>query len=307
MNLIDDLVNKVQVLNTEKDYWFVRTSSGLFFETFYNEDFIGIGWNEITYDDLKNKPDHEVKSKIAKLYKFDLTNKKGKRKTSGVYNKLISFLNLKKGDLIIIPSVGSSRLAFGEIEEDNIYIENNSTSICQYRKRRKIKWLTVENTNSLNPIFYQIKKSRHSISSVNKYQSYIDSVTNNFFYKGDKTHLVVDIKTQKDINVIPLSDLLKEIHQLALSINNQLDLEEDINNASIKLNLQSPGKIEFIYPKGKALVLAITLLSIYNCTDPSKHPKNKDEVNTLYEQNVNELKSLDEKLVYLEAEDLSKY
>lgn len=302
MSLIDEIVEKVQVLSEDKNYWFVRSASGRFFETFVNESFIGIGWNEISYEDLTTKKPTEVKEKISKLYKIDTSIRKGKSKVTNIYNKLKSFIGLKKGDLIIVPSVSSSRLAFGEIIEDFIYIENDKLEECTYRKRRKIKWITVKNINNLNPIFYQIKKSRHSISSVNKYQSHIDAVTNELFFKDDKTHLVFDIKKQDNINVTSLVGFLDEIHSLSQSINLNLNLKEDIDGASVKLNLQSPGKIEFIYPKGKSLVLALTLISIFSCSDPDNHPQNTGDIKALYETNKVKLDSIDKKLLSLEAE-----
>lgn len=302
MSLIDDLVDKVQVLSLDKNYWFVRTSSGDFFDTFVNNNFIGIGWNEITYADLTKKDDFEIRQKISRVNKIDLNTSKGKSKVSNIHNKLKAFINLKKGDLIIIPSRSSSRLAFGEIKEDSIFIDDKNSNDCLYHKRREINWITTKTTTRLNPIFYQIKKSRHSISSVNKYQSYIDAVTNDIFFKDDSTHLIVDIKKQQDINIIALTGFLSGIHNLSSEINSKMNFNENIDGASIKLSLNSPGKIEFIYPRGRALVLAITLLSIYNCTDPENHPKNKGEVKILYEDNKSKLDSIDKKLLSLEAE-----
>jgi|GEM_PF-4710568 hypothetical protein len=40
-------------LEPEKEYWFVRTDSGTYYDTFKENNFIALGWNNITVRDIK--------------------------------------------------------------------------------------------------------------------------------------------------------------------------------------------------------------------------------------------------------------
>ena len=43
------------VINDDRKYWLVRTKGGRFFDEFYFEGYIAIGWNIITQNQLKPK------------------------------------------------------------------------------------------------------------------------------------------------------------------------------------------------------------------------------------------------------------
>lgn len=268
--IFQDLVNHVNEMNIEKGYWFVRTDSGIYFDTFVKNNFIGIGWNQITIEDITHstKAGNEVKSKIAATENIDIELSKGKGKATSIFNKLMRFNSLKKGDLVIIPSRNSSRYAFGVIQDSNIFSDIDNSHNCEYYKRKSVKWLSVEHVDKLDPIFYQIKITRHAISDIRKYANYIDNVTNSLYFKAGFGHFVLDIKTQKGINVITLIELVKSIQSLSEIINNTYDLNEDIDQNSIKLNLQSPGLIEFKLPIGKTLTILAAVLIMASCDNP---------------------------------------
>ncbi len=268
--LTDNLIDRISIIEPERKYFFVRTDSGLNFEEFYTKGFIGIGWNFITLSDLTKLSPIQIKSKIGKNLTddIDLETSKGKSKATGIYTKLIRFKSLKKGDFIVIPSAGSSRLAFGVIQDHKIYIQNKNLGKCSYYKRRKVKWLEVKNQSELDPIFYRIKTSRHSISDVSKYGDYIDFVTNTLYIKDDKAHFVFDIKTTDEINVTLLLNLMESIQTITSGLNEHFNLGENINDNTVRLNLQSPGKVTFKLGVKIAAVFA-AILSLHTCAPNS--------------------------------------
>jgi len=277
----EQLFNSVTEIKPSKGYWFVRTDSGQHFEEFYREGFIGMGWNYITVNDIKNLSVSAFKDKIAINEKLDMSIKKSKGKVTAIYNKIIRFQQLKKGDLVIIPSHGSSRFAFGIIEDS--IIENDPKGNCNYRKRRKVTWLESKTLGALDPIFYKITASQHAISSVKKYQNYIDSETQNLYIKDGFGHFVFDIESKDDINVDSLIEFIDSVRRLTEEINLDFSFDEDISKTTIKLNLQSPGKINFKSPVGKSLVILAAVLAISNgCTiDSNKLPANaKSQIDT---------------------------
>lgn len=256
------IVNKVEEIDVQKRYWFVRTDNGQYFQHYYDNGFIAIGWNYITINDLQqsSQAGTEIKLKVAQHSGLDIGNNAiDKRKATSIYNKLRAFRELRTGDLIIIPSHSSQRLAFGYIV-DNILYSNIDDPECDFYKRRKVNWIENKDIDELDKIFYQIRVSRHTISSVKKYESYIDKVVQTLFMKDGYSHYVMDLATNDDINFKTLLELINRINEITEKLNDDFHLGEDLNNNSIKLNLQSPGKIEFKFLNGKSLILLATLL-----------------------------------------------
>ena len=265
---IDNLVEQVKEINVKTDYWFVRTDNGKYFETFYKNGFIAVGWNNVTIEELKNgNKDETVRKKIFKAEKLEVENPASKSKVTGIINKLNNFVNLKKGDIIIIPSENSYSFAFGIVESSSVYIDNEKSFECDFYKRKKVKWLERKPLSELDPNFFRMKTSRHTISKIDDYSEFIDSVINSLYMKNDNTHFVLDIKTTDDINVVSLLSLIQNIQQLVNNINDDFELDEKINHNSIRLNLQSPGKIEFKLLVGKSLITLATILSLTCCKD----------------------------------------
>lgn len=264
--MFENLTERFDNLALDKNYWFIRTSKGKNWEAFTNGGFIGIGWNYITAQDLRDSTEVEIRAKIAlnernnKGELYDSTSKNGKTKITSVYNKIRKFEALEEGDLIVIPSRNSEFLSFGFVADAEIY--NDFVDLdCEFFKRRRINWIVTKGLFELDPIFYKIIFSMHAISSLNGYASYIDKVVSHIFVKGDRSHLVMDIRKQEDINMDALTGLMASMKELTAEINNQFQLGEDLSNSSVKLNVQSPGAIEFIYNQGRSILIASILLA----------------------------------------------
>lgn len=257
-NLLEVINDFIPEINNKRKYWFVRTDSGHNFESFLKGKYIGIGWNDISLFDITNRSAgaDQLKAKIAKSEKLDLKLSKGKGSATSIANKLIRFTDsLKKGDLIIIPSSSSSRIAFGEIKESKVYIENNPTDGCTYYKRKKVEWLDVKNLKELDPIFYQIIQSRHAISSIDKYDSYLDKNVKTFFKKGDNSHFIININTKKNIPVFTLFETWTELIRLSEEFANQENVEFDAKDIIAKINVQSPGDVELVVNSVQTIVI----------------------------------------------------
>lgn len=295
--IIKDLIEQVNQVEEGKGYWFVRTDSGLHYETYFKNGFIGIGWNYITIEDLIKKSETDIKTKIAKRNNLDLEITKSKSKVTSVYTKLKRFQELKKGDLVIIPSYGSSRYGFGIIDDNRMYSDLERSHECEYYKRRKVRWLTEKHISNLDPIFHLVKVSRHAISDISRYANYIDNVTNSLYVKQDFGHYVLDITTNNDISVNDLIDLVQTIKSLSIEINKYFEFEESIDETFIRLNLQSPGKVEF-KQKAKATIITLAMvLSLVSCGSDSNTSRmseeEKNELNGFIELNREKLQQID--------------
>ena len=137
---------------------------------------------------------------------------------------------------------------------------NTNDPNCPFVKRRRIHWVEERDIDQLDKIFYQIRISRHTISNLSSYDAYIDKIVKTLFLKNGFSHYVLDLQTDDDINFNTLLKLINNIRELTQELNTEFNLQEDLDANSIKLNLQSRGKIEFKFLSGKSLILLATLL-----------------------------------------------
>lgn len=264
--MFENLTERFDNLEIDKNYWFIRSSKGKNFDSFTKGGFIGIGWNYITAQDLRERTEAEIRVKIGANERnnrnelYDPASTKGKSKITQIYNKMRKFEALQEGDLVVVPSRSSEYLAFGFISDSEIYNEFGDLE-CDFFKRRRVNWIVIKGLFELDPIFYKIIFSMHAISSLNGYAPYIDKVVSHIFVKGDRSHLVMDIRKQEDINMDALTGLMSSMKELTAEINREFQLAEDLNNSAVKLNVQSPGAIEFIYNQGRSILIASILLA----------------------------------------------
>lgn len=261
---VSEIIRRVDKLNTESNYWFVRTDYGKWFESFIEGNYIAIGWEYITLYEITNSKEETLKRKIAKHdEKIDLSTRKGKAKATTILNKLKAFVELKKDDIVIIPSRNSDRLAFGRIIEDKCF---EAEKAREFIKRRKVEWYEIKYMYDINAIFYQVKSNQHTISNINRFAPHIDRVIGNLFKKGDNTHYVLNIEKTDDVNFDDLRKLMDNIKILINNINTDFGFNENSDDFYIKINLQSKGVLELI-KKGKSLAILAYLLHLASCED----------------------------------------
>lgn len=301
---IKQLIQSVKEIPAQRGYFFVRTDGGKYHLDYIEHDYIAIGWNEIHAQDLKGmtKLGNEVKSKIQGMLERespDWSQRKLKSNTTGVFTKLLRFKNLKKGDLVIIPNSSSMYLSFGIIQDDDIYTETDKHMLayCPFEKRRAVKWIETKSIWDLDPIFHQIIKSWHSIFNVKKYEHYIDNATETLYIKNGYTHFVLNINTHADIDIKNLLKLINTVNELNQEINQKINLPDESNDIAIRLNLQSPGRIEF-KSMGKALILCGLLFS--QCA--SNNQKEENDVNNILNVDTKKLEEIDESIRDLEID-----
>lgn len=264
--MFEDITRISDNIGNNRNYYFIRTSKGVNFNSFLNGGFIGVNWNYITTQDLRDKTELEIKAKIARLEPnnrggvgYDIATREGKQKVTSIYNKIIRFKELNKGDIVVIPSSGSEFLAFGYIDDDGIYNEFEDNT-CDWHKRRRVNWITTERLSDLDSMFYKIVYAKHAISRLNDYSNYIDKVLSSAFVKDNVSHLVLNVRGNHEIDDDALINLMSNIKELTSLLNNDLNLH-DLNQSSIRLNVQSPGTIEFLYRQSKSLLLAALMLA----------------------------------------------
>lgn len=278
---IQQILNKVDNIETNVNYWFVRTNQGKDYEAFTKGGYIAIGWDYISLGEILENNESKIRTKIANLEKLDFGKTKDKIRITLAYNKIRTFVNLKKGDYVVVPSQGSDRLSFGKILDDKPYGEGGDLSEISNFKRRRVEWIATQNIRSLPAIFYQVKSNHHTISNINRFAPYIDKVVGNLFKKDDKLHFILNIEQEKDIAFEDVKGLMENIDLLIRDINDELNFNDNLEDFMVKINLQSKGTIELIKP-GKALAILAFLLSLVSCgklDDSSNDPEIQNLIN----------------------------
>lgn len=295
---VKEILERVENFSTNRNYWFVRTDYGRNFDTFYEGKYIAIGWDYLTVNDFIKKSESEVKDIISKKENLDSFESNQKGKITLIYNRINAFFKLKKGDIIIVPSRNSDRLAFGEILDNEPYEDDKALENGEYYKRRKIKWIELQSIYKLDPIFYQLKTNQHTISNVDRFAPYIDRVIGNLFQKGDNTHYVLNIEKAEDINFKDLTELMDNIEKLVVSINESLGFDENLDKFFVKINLQSPGKMELIKDVGKSLAILAFMLSAVSCGE--EKTQDDPQIQALFKENSATLNDTKKRLDSLE-------
>lgn len=250
----------IDIIDESRNYWFIRTQGGAYFDDFYFDGFVGIEWDEIS------DVNYIKKSTIDEL-KIDIFNKYPDINNLGyVAGQIKRFVeDIKKGDIVLIPNANSERIAFGEVLEDDVYIYDESQfeaymndSDCDskliIKKRRKVRWIKSVKRKDIDPYLYKIIYSHTAIVDANPYEVFIDRTLSPLYIKNGKAYLRYKVNQKKDVSGIDISGFVYN------SIN-LLDYVEDeeINkkNISTKINVQSEGIVQFIGPMFAIFTMAM--------------------------------------------------
>lgn len=302
---IDKYLKGADEIDSNREYWYVRTDSGKLYDTFKYNNFIALGWNEITTEEIKKSLDNPefLKKKISSISLRDektrikLTNEEinysnvidlntpsGKLKSSMIINKLQNFYNLKYGDVVVIPSYGSNEFSFGIIDDAKVYLDPKKTLDCDFLKRRKVRWIVHRDFDQLDKNFYTLKKSMHAISSVKEgLADQIDRVMSDLYFKDGFGHYVIRVNKKSDIKAGDLFDLGNNLIKLLKIINERYGLNENIEETIVKINVQSEGSFLLKGRIGNSIIILGMIINSYACSDSKSNytPNNPQEAAVL--------------------------
>jgi len=248
-NDIEQIIKSISTVKTTRECWFVRTQGGNYYEDFLKNKYVAIGYDEINLSDIKNASADEVgKSILTEIIRKKFPDEGRPGFISG---QLVDFAyNISKGDIVIIPSYSSEYVSFGEVVETPIYtiekkLENEE---CPFLKRKKIKW---HKTNiplaSLDSDFITLKYSQKTITKLDsKLTAFVDRIITPIFIKDNDAHLALDVQRKEKIPAYELFNTWTNLLELTEEFGKENDLEIDKKSFDLKINVQSPGTIEFI-------------------------------------------------------------
>jgi predicted Mrr-cat superfamily restriction endonuclease len=263
---IDKIIKSISTVKTTRDYWFVRTQGGSYYNDFLSNGYIAIGYEEISFSDISAAN----KSETGKNILTEIIKKKfpAEARPGFISHQLIDFAyNISKGDIVIIPSNLSEYISIGEVVETPIYQAKKQLldEECPFLKRKKIKWLRINvPLDSLDSKLITLKYSQKTITKVNdELTTFFDRIITPLFIKENDAHLSLDIRKKEKINAYELFQTWTELLDLTEEFGKENEIEIDKKSFDIKINVQSPGTIEFItYGIAGIVVLSVLIVAI---------------------------------------------
>lgn len=258
---INEILENLPIVNPTRQYWLVRTSSGDYYEEFKHNGYIAIGWNEIPVADLAsihaNETNEEVRNRVkSKVHvEGDPEHDRGARMSqSKAIGQLLKFAyEIKRGDIVVIPSSNSDYLSFGEVEDTPIYIDNSGN--CDFTKRKRVSWIKTDIRRlSLDSNLYRFIFAHQTINNVNEYAEYINSTLFDFYTLNGRSSLVLRVRRQEAFDSFRIGVFYSDLLFFMKEFSEENGQEVNPGDINVKLDLQSPGTIVFFGVLATALV-----------------------------------------------------
>jgi restriction system protein len=252
ISTIKYLFDEITTVEKDTHYWLVRTMGGDFFYEYLSRGYIAIGYNEITLNEIKfastfgEKAGEQLKKIVeAKEALKKQSDDEDEINAQYATTQLLKFYrDIQIGDVIVIPGRNSDDIAFAKIES-GVYEEPNVSKlegVCNFAKRRKIHLLHKTTRTELNPKLQLMFNSRHIVSNVDGYASYIDSSISDFYAKDGYTNLVLRVREEDNLRASDFG-LVPALVELVKDFSEENKLEINTDDIKAKMCVQSPGDI----------------------------------------------------------------
>jgi restriction system protein len=248
LETLREAATRIPELVPDRQYWFIRTNGGKFYQDFWESRSVGIGHNLVTLEIIKralaHKKDPLSHLATAVLEKYPATDALGRR--LGLIERFM--LEMREGDVVIMPNAGGDRYAFGEVTADAPFEVGGDTfdDDVIYRKRRSVKWIRRRKWAELDPKLYYALRAPQALTRLNDYADYLDRTMYAIYRKGGETHVRLDVKTAGGIDGDDYFDMGHSLLSLCREFKRDVGMPEKGNKIEVRSNVQSPGIFEFI-------------------------------------------------------------
>ncbi len=237
---------------SDRKYWFVRTNGGEYYDDYFHESYIAVGFNSITDKTTieRAETDDVYKRALYERIKLELeTDEEIKAKPGLIINQLKRFLvEMAPGDIVLIPSENSKFISFGEITSDVEVINSDDIQEdgCPFIKRRKVRWVKTLKKESLDPYLYKAIMSHHVITDVSDSATFINRSMSNMYVENGLAHITLRVQSKASVKIADINTLLTCFEDIATKAEFPPEILEPIAQAELKINVQSPGPIEYM-------------------------------------------------------------
>ncbi|MBF9221760.1 hypothetical protein [Hymenobacter ruricola] len=244
---LDEAVARIPVINPERQYWFIRTNGGAFYDDFWKTRSVGIGYNLVTLAAV-NKAFADKSDSYSQLQAAVYAKYKDENigKATGLIWRFL--VDMAPGDIVVMPSAGSNKLAFGEVTTGAPFEVETSTTDedVVYRKRRSVNWLAEKGWGELDSNLYGAFAATQALTSITRFGDYLDREIYAIYTKGEETHVRLDIQTKGGIDGEDYFAMGNYLLELCQEFREEAGMRAAGNRIEIRTNVQSPGMVEFI-------------------------------------------------------------
>lgn len=262
---LDSLIKEldIEVINPDRRYWLIRAGKeGTFFDEFIKGNFTAIGYGISDFNILNNSSRDELKKIIENSFPEE-------KQPGHVAGKLYNFFHeIRKGDVIIMPSAGRRKIAFAIIEDEIPYIEESTKCINKDEfdipnKRRKVFWKKIVKKKFIHPKLILNLFSPHGLSEIVEKEiiTLIDTSINDLHFKGENAYLTFRVKQKNSINLNTLTSLMEVLDSVSSE------------KLSVQMNLNSPGNI-IVYGASHIVIASVIGLALFGGNVDVKMSKN---------------------------------
>lgn len=264
----------IDVIKPDRQYWFVRTDGGDYFDDFYLSGYVGIQWNDVQVN--QGSTIESLEESVRDAYTDET-------RPGYVASQIYKFaFEFKKGDIVLIPNKGSKYIAFGEILDDSMYIEDDTSSKdfsdiladieessrLVYQKRRKVRWIKTTPRAKLDPYLKSFIYAHNTIVDLNSYALFIDRSLSDFYIKNDLCYFSLRVNRKENIPYGKMLRFLQTNQMIAEYMNAFMKSytskygDISLDDFSIKINVQSEGPVQIVGPMKKALAFGLVVTAL---------------------------------------------
>lgn len=271
---LQKIIASITEISNKRNYWFVRTQGGAYYESFVENSYIAIGYDRINISTIKNafQNPHNKKALIEKIKERFPDEKR----PGYIGKQLIDFtFNIKKGDIVLIPSYSSSSISIGEVTETPVFElkDRIASNDCPFLKRKKINWIKKGiNFESIDPNLIRLKYSQRTVTKISDdLTPFIDRTILPMYIKEDNAHLALNVQKKSHLPAYSVFKTWSELLELTEEFGKEEQLDINKEDFDVRINVQSPGTIEFItYSVIGIVILSIMVVALIGAEYESK-------------------------------------
>ena len=127
----------------------------------------------------------------------------------------------------------------------------------------EVKWIKLVKGSNLPGKLLLSLIAPHGLSAItdNNVIDLINTAMDTFFIKNETAYMTFDVRTESDIDLKDIANYFSTVNEVVDFTNEYFKDDERIN---LKINLNSPGTINFIGPAGAVLIAGV-LLAVLGC------------------------------------------
>lgn len=269
LQLIEDRVSHAN----SKRYWMVRTDDGRNYSTFVENNFVALNVLDCPtgflhriveeYESVSSRT-AQIREHILQLHNngtIDISNRNGDVEPSSLSrltNQIYSLcFGMQRGDIVIIPDAGASRLCIGRITDEQLAahpIVNGHFTLV-----RTVEWIKEIDKRRLDPCLYKALGAHQAICDISRYAEFIERNYNSYFVVDDKFHYVLTVNAES-ISAYQLTKTINSLLETVKKISERDGLDINVEDIQFSINVNSPGKFSFVSTaKNAALIMAVAV------------------------------------------------